>query len=210
MVDQGRLAVIDRWLYFCRGLIKQVPLYTQTLHVTLTLQSIVAASSPLPHSTPLHSSLGDVCECLVLCSGLAHTLKLPQHQRMSLGRPSLPPIPSEGGNGTGVAQYHGQQLASYAYVGVEPPRYDQVTHGGAQDPQSSHSGRTVANPPTYNMEEAHGSGLRSASSSDAIGDYFKESQQFASSVEIHTAAMEGVKSSTMKKLVSVRDTRPSC
>ena len=58
-----------------------------------------------------------------------------------------------------------------------------------------------ANPPTYNMDEAHSSGLRSAPSSEAVGDYFRESQQFASSVEIHTAAMEGVKSSTMKKLV---------
>ena len=58
-----------------------------------------------------------------------------------------------------------------------------------------------ANPPTYNMDEAHSSGLRSDPSSEAVGDHFRESQQFASSVEIHTAAMEGVKSSTMKKLV---------
>lgn len=122
---------------------------------------------------------------------------------MSLGRPSLPPIPSESGNGTVVAEYHARQLVSYGYGGVEPPRYDQVTCGSGQEPQSSHSGRTSANPPTYDMDEAHGSGLRSAPSSEAVGDYFRESQQFASSVEIHTAAMEGVKSSTMKKLVGV-------
>ena len=140
--------------------------------------------------------------------GVAHTLKLPQHQRMSLGRPSLPPIPSESGNGTEVAEYHAQQLASYGYGGVEPPRYDQVTCGSDQEPQSSHSGRTSANPPTYNMDEAHGSGPHSAPSSEAVGDYFRESQQFASSVEIHTAAMEGVKSSTMKKLVGVGTLSP--
>ena len=161
------------------------------------------------HSTPLHFCLSDVYECLLPCSGLAHTLKLPQHQRMSLGRPSLPPIPSEGGNGNVIAHYHGQQLAPYGYAGVEPPHYDQVTHGSGQDPQSSHKGRPAANPPTYNMEEAHSSGLRSASSTDAVGDYFRDSQQFASSVEIHTAAMEGVKSSTMKKLVSVRESQSS-
>lgn len=146
----------------------------------------------------------DVCECFIPSHlGVVHTLKLPQHQRMSLGRPSLPPIPSESGNETIPAEYHTQQRVSCGYVGVEPPRYDQVARGSGQEPQKSPSGGPSTNPPTYNMDEAHGSGLRPAPSSEAVGDYFREPQQFASSVEIHTAAMEGVKSGTMKKLVRV-------
>ena len=153
--------------------------------------------------TTLASSLEDMCDtsALLIYVGVAHTLKLPQHQRMSLGRPSLPPIPSESGNGTVPAEFHMQRRVSYGYIGVEPPHYDQVARGSGQEPQSSHGGGVSANPPTYNMDEAHSSALRSAPSSEAVGDYFRESQQFASSVEIHTAAMEGVKSSTMKKLV---------
>ena len=128
-----------------------------------------------------------------------HTLGLPVSHRMSLVKPSLPPIPSEHHKGGAGVSTRG------AVPGVEPPRYDQIAHQNyyqytksSQNPtQLSHNGHAHQST-THQSGTEGGSGGRE----EVVRDYFREAQQFGSSVEIHTAAMEGVKSSIMKKLVS--------
>ena len=92
---------------------------------------------------------------------------------------------------------YNRQSSSLNYGGVEPPRYDQVASGSGQQ-YFSHPVSTetpLQAPPESNEQNGH------SNSDDVVGEYFREPHQFASTAEIHTAAMEGVKASAMKRLV---------
>ena len=116
---------------------------------------------------------------------------------MSLARPTLPPITSESSGNVSSSHVYNRQSSSHNYGGVEPPRYDQVASGSGHQ-YSSRSASTetpLQTPPESNEQNRH------SNSDDVVGEYFRDPYQFASTAEIHTAAMEGVKASTMKRLV---------
>jgi ankyrin repeat protein len=130
----------------------------------------------------------------------SRTLGLPQNHRMSLGRPTLPPISSESGNTSSSAAGYSGPTSSRGYAGVEPPRYEQIASTStAHRPGNTAVVQTTSQPD--HTDHSQGGSYGQSSTGDVIGEYFRDPHQFASTAEIHTAAMEGVKPSVLKKMV---------